>query len=186
MWYLSLEGKIMTKKQFVQLNQYQINLIKDWLEAEQDNLHDQSNKWGAGVPDYDKAHLEKYGTTSYEEAQRLIEDIRNQLTSEPEEPKDNPCDKAVIVGWVKNCEGQLLRIGYVVCDISHIEFIAQDTYTIGGNEYDGVSLKIPGVLNPWSSLDDCIRDDYSPYDRKSTYFFTGAVAQKLRDLFSVT
>lgn len=173
------------------LNQYQINLIKDWSETEQDNLHDQIIEWGQGVPEHDEAHLKKYGTTSYEEAQMLIEDIRNQLSPESEEdgslfPEPVEVKTPIVVGWVKHCEGRLLQIGHTVSDVSKgLGFLHQDTWENQGKEYDCVSLQLPGPVNSWETLNDCIDAEYNEYEQKTTYFFVGEIADKLRDLFSI-
>ncbi len=88
------------------LNQYQIQRIRDWLEAEQDNLHDQRNEWGINVFDYDETHLAKYGTASYDEAQALLDDIKGQLPADfPVDnylSQGNPWD-TVTIGWCCTC-----------------------------------------------------------------------------------
>ena len=66
----------------LELNEYQIKLIRSWLGGAQDNLHDQRSEWGCGVSDYDEQYRLTYGTDDYDEAQTLLEDIQNQLPNE--------------------------------------------------------------------------------------------------------
>lgn len=75
----------MTKRVRIEfdLDQYQINLIRKWGQGEADNLHDTRIDWD-GVPDEDDNHRRVYGTTNYDEAQQLIDDILSQLPPDKE------------------------------------------------------------------------------------------------------
>jgi hypothetical protein len=78
------------------LDEYQIDLIRNWATAEQDNLHDQRREWEF----YANNAINKitFGTTDYDEAQALLDDILAQLP-----PPSNPDEKNM---YCLSCDNQ--------------------------------------------------------------------------------
>ncbi len=67
------------------LDEYQIDLIRNWATAEQDNLHDQRREWLFRANNI--SNKLTFGTTDYDEAQALLDDILAQLPT-PENPDE--------------------------------------------------------------------------------------------------
>jgi len=161
----------------LQLNVFQLELFSKIIAKTKDRL----NKKSWEQEDCDLLHS-KYGTVDYKEAYGLLADIQVQLA---EIQVDQLSEEPVTVGWVKHCEGHFLRIKDSVHDVRAASFELSDTHTEGEIEYDCFSIALPGRINSWESLDDCLSVQYYEDQEHSEYFFTGEVADKLRQLFSV-
>jgi hypothetical protein len=106
--------------------------------------------------------------------EELTPDIISALFGEPVE-----------VGWVKGCEGRLLRIGDCIAGFDSIDVCINDIFKKDEQLLYCCSISIPGTINRWAVLNECLSTRYDRYTNRTTYYFEGRISEKLRQLFSI-